>query len=305
LGFSCDSAGRKKMPETGPKPFVFVLMPFDEKFEEIYKLGIKPACVDAHAYCERVDEQIFEESILDRIYNQISKADMIISDMTDRNPNVFYETGYAHALKKRVILLTQDEKDIPFDLKHYAHIIYGGKILSLKDQLVPRLMHYISKPEAPQIDPLDGIEIYLEKEQLLDNITVVANEYNASMLYLNFFMFNKNLHVANLSNAKISLIRQPLPEYDYKSEDFTLVLSERGTTLPDGNEIQYISLRNQMFPHDWQSTTLYFAKNVKTAKKDALQKAILRISTPYSVRDIHFFVKYIVSVNNAKKTNRL
>lgn len=81
-----------------PKPFVFVLMPFSSDFDDAYKLGIKKACKEAGAYAERVDEQIFDEQILERVYNQIAKADLIISDMTGRNPNVFYETGYAHAL---------------------------------------------------------------------------------------------------------------------------------------------------------------------------------------------------------------
>jgi len=92
------------MSSTTPKPFVFVLMPFDPSFEDIYNLGIKAACHDAGAYCERVDEQIFQDSVLERIYNQISKADIIVADMTGKNPNVFYEAGYAHALGKSTIL---------------------------------------------------------------------------------------------------------------------------------------------------------------------------------------------------------
>ena len=52
------------MADTGPKPFVFVLMPFREDFNDIYALGIKAACDAAGAYCERVDEQIFMGSIL-------------------------------------------------------------------------------------------------------------------------------------------------------------------------------------------------------------------------------------------------
>src|SRR4051794_14017841 len=116
------------MKDTNPKAFAFVMMPFSEEFDDIYELGIKAACQEAGAYCERVDKQMFDEDILDRVYNQISKADIIIAEMTGRNPNVFYETGYAHALNKRVILLTQEAEDIPFDLKHYPHIIYGGKI---------------------------------------------------------------------------------------------------------------------------------------------------------------------------------
>jgi hypothetical protein len=77
--------------------------------------------------------------MFDRIFNQISKADVLIADMTGRNPNVFYEVGYAHALGKIVILVTQNADDIPFDLKHRQHIIYGGRIDSLKTQLTERL----------------------------------------------------------------------------------------------------------------------------------------------------------------------
>ena len=105
------------------KPFVFVLMPFNSDFDDVYKLGIKQAVIDAGGYCERVDEQYYEERMLDRIYNQINKADLIIADLTGRNANVFYEVGYAHALEKRVILLTQNNDDIPFDLKHHFHIL--------------------------------------------------------------------------------------------------------------------------------------------------------------------------------------
>ena len=51
------------MIQTFPKPFVFVLMPFGSDFADVYKLGIKAACEKAGAYCERVDEQFFVESI--------------------------------------------------------------------------------------------------------------------------------------------------------------------------------------------------------------------------------------------------
>ena len=121
-----------EIKSTAPKPFVFVLMPLDEEFDDIYKFGIKGASEDGGAYAERVDEQIFTEGILERIFNQINKADIIVADMTGRNANVFYEVGYAHALGKIVLLLTQNADDIPFDLKHKQHIVYAGKIKTLK-----------------------------------------------------------------------------------------------------------------------------------------------------------------------------
>src|SRR5258708_29277848 len=124
---------------TAPKRFVFVLMPFDEKFNDIYKFGIKGAADDAGGIAQRVDEQIYAEGILEQIFTQINKADVIVADMTGRNPNVFYEVGYAHALDKIVLLLTQDADDIPFDLKHHQHVVYGGSIETLKNQLVARI----------------------------------------------------------------------------------------------------------------------------------------------------------------------
>src|SRR5258708_22404496 len=123
----------------GRKPFAFVLMPFDPAFDDIYKLGIKPACDAGGAYCERVDEQMYEEQTLDRIYNQIQKADILVADMTGRNANVFYEVGYAHGLGRNVVMLTQIGDDIPFDLRHFPHIVYGNSISKLKADLVKKI----------------------------------------------------------------------------------------------------------------------------------------------------------------------
>jgi hypothetical protein len=130
------------MSKTTTKFFCFVLMPFSEDFDDIYNYGIKESCKAAGTYCERVDEQIYQNTILERIYTQIAKADLIIADMTGRNPNVFYEVGFAHALNKPTILLTQNTDDIPFDLKNYPHIIYSKKISVIREDLTKRLLWF-------------------------------------------------------------------------------------------------------------------------------------------------------------------
>lgn len=146
--------------------FVLVLMPFDEFFKEVYVSGVKPACQLAGALCERIDEMIFTRNILTQIYQKIKEADLIVAEMTGRNPNVFYEAGYAHALNKQVIFLTQKEEDIPFDLKHYPHIVYGGEINKLKDELFRKVSWVLQHPEEPlPIDELDRQEITLSELQ--------------------------------------------------------------------------------------------------------------------------------------------
>ena len=131
--------------------FAFVLMPFDPSFDDIYKLGIKEIADKLGIRAERVDEQIFhKENILERIYNQIDAADLVIADLTGRNPNVFYETGYAHAKGKLCLLLTSKADDIPFDLKHHRHLIYGDSIQNLRQALEKDLDWLKSKISSRQ-----------------------------------------------------------------------------------------------------------------------------------------------------------
>lgn len=162
------------MESTAPKPFVFVLMPFDAAFDDVYQLGIKRACEDAGAYAERVDEQDYQGSITQRIYNQIAKADAIVADMTGRNANVFYEVGYAHALGKHVIMLTQDAEDIPFDLKDYPHIVYEGRITDLIPELTRRVrwaMEHLG--QVLQVSPL---RFYVDSVPLNDETVVTRHK---------------------------------------------------------------------------------------------------------------------------------
>jgi hypothetical protein len=104
--------------------FAFVLMPFDSAFDDLYRFGIKEPAEQLGIVAERVDEQIYTESILERMYRQIDLADIIIADMSGQNPNVFYEVGYAHARLKLCILLTEKVSDIPFDLKRIGGMWY-------------------------------------------------------------------------------------------------------------------------------------------------------------------------------------
>lgn len=119
--------------------FAFVLMPFDKRFDDIYKIGIKEPALKLDIRAERVDEQIYVEGMLERIYCQIDEADIIIADLSGQNPNVFYEVGYAHAKGKICILLTSKTEDIPFDLKHKRHIIYGESIENLRKKITEEL----------------------------------------------------------------------------------------------------------------------------------------------------------------------
>lgn len=109
-----DVAGRK---------VCFVLIPFSEEFKQAYE-SIKAAVTLAGFTCYRADEIFQTRSIIQIIYDWIGRAEIVVADLTGRNPNVFYELGYAHALGKSTVLVTQDRNDVPFDLRHRQYVLY-------------------------------------------------------------------------------------------------------------------------------------------------------------------------------------
>lgn len=122
----------------------FIIMPFTDKLNPIYESIIRPVIKDLKLKSLRADEIFTSKPIVDDIWESIKKAKFLIADLTDRNANVFYELGLAHALNKDVILLTQDIDDVPFDLRHYRIIVYRDSI-SGADKLKSTLKDFINE----------------------------------------------------------------------------------------------------------------------------------------------------------------
>ncbi len=122
----------------------FIIMPFTDKLNPIYDSIIKPVIKDLKLECLRADEIFTSKPIIEDIWDNVKKARFLIADLTERNPNVFYELGLAHALNKEVILLTQDINDVPFDLRHFRIIVYQDSI-SGADKLKSTLKDFINE----------------------------------------------------------------------------------------------------------------------------------------------------------------
>jgi guanylate kinase len=101
----------------------FVLMPFREEYRPIYEDHIVPVCQSMNIEVTRADQIFSTRPIITDIVDAVKTAKIIIADLTDRNPNVFYEIGLCHATGKEVVLITQ-EAEAPFDLAHLRRIRY-------------------------------------------------------------------------------------------------------------------------------------------------------------------------------------
>ena len=99
----------------------FVAMPFgikeDIDFNAVFGELIKPALEAAGFEVFRADEEMRAGNIRTDMFQELLLADLVVADLSIDNPNVWYELGVRHALRKRgVIQITCRRDQMPFDL---------------------------------------------------------------------------------------------------------------------------------------------------------------------------------------------
>lgn len=112
-------------------PHLFVVMPFGPPYDDVYTEVIEPVGKDAGFRPIRADDMHGPGVILVDILREIRDSTVIVADISNANPNVYYEVGYAHAAGTPAILLANGGEQLPFDISGFRCIFYdntfGGK----------------------------------------------------------------------------------------------------------------------------------------------------------------------------------
>lgn len=128
-------------PEITEQVLISAMMPFDASFNQVYA-AIQGAAEDSELRCRRADDIWENPLVIQDVVSLIDRSKVVICDCTNRNPNVFYEIGIAHTLGREVILITQADADVPFDLRHLRYLRYlnnGEGLQELRRRLAQRL----------------------------------------------------------------------------------------------------------------------------------------------------------------------
>lgn len=135
-------------------PTCFVMQPFDggkfdKRFEEIFKPAIQAAELEPY----RVDRDPSVSIPVAEIERGIRAASLCLAEITEDNPNVWFELGYAIACNKEVVLVCSKERTtkFPFDVQHRTIIHYGtsspSDYATLKKQITAKIEAYLKKQE--------------------------------------------------------------------------------------------------------------------------------------------------------------
>jgi ATP-dependent Clp protease ATP-binding subunit ClpA len=102
----------------------FVLIPFNEEFDEIYDHYIKPALEHHGLNVLKADSIYKPGNILSQIWSLIRSAEVIIADVSGKNANVIFELGLCYGIQRCPILLTRDPNELPFNIRNLRYINY-------------------------------------------------------------------------------------------------------------------------------------------------------------------------------------
>lgn len=101
----------------------YVICPIDEKgspvrrrSDQLLKHVIRPAIKKFGYEVRRSDMDAEPGDIPAQIIRQMASAELVIADLTDFNPNVFYELAIRHVAAKPLVQLIQEGQEIPFDV---------------------------------------------------------------------------------------------------------------------------------------------------------------------------------------------
>jgi nucleoside 2-deoxyribosyltransferase len=147
----------------------FVIMPFDEMYDDVYNTIKESADSSGMVHkCWRLDEERPAGIITERLLSALRDCTACIADISNCKPNVMWEVGFAMALDKPIIIITQSDTGIPFDIQGMQHIRYNREHLS----------HSLKTPLTKMIKDtllhLTATELRLKESQ--DKIQSLTNE---------------------------------------------------------------------------------------------------------------------------------
>ena len=264
----------------------FVIMPVSKTkscsargWTSIFNEMIKPAVAGSRLgfTCERSRPRT--GSLIRDILNELNTADVVIADLTDMNPNVFYELGVRHTLRNRTVLIAQDMKHVPSDLTSYWVVTYKKDLSGLQDfknKMKDTLRAMMKNPEKPDNPVADFLG---EK-----NISLLSQERSANLRKLTALVseFSYNLRSIDqvLSALKDSqkAQKQKKGQYAVSSSRFNNVclnelLSTRYIELPK-EDMNLLMALNQMFISENARLDLWRIADFQASVEKKLEKGL-------------------------------
>ena len=201
--------------------------PTRERADNVYKYLIAPVCEELGYKPVRVDHVNAVDNINATIINFLKTAPMVIADMTDHNPNAFYELGFRQALELPLVPIIRVGERLPFDVMTTRTVFYDtdvSKIEESKENLKSKIQSFenFKMPESSldksvTLDELDD-KLTKKLDKILNLLEKNQSNYSPGIirgLNLNESQFDYQ-SIVKQSQNRFTQIQNPLSSHEDK-----------------------------------------------------------------------------------------
>lgn len=197
------------------KPTAFVIQSFDGgKFDRRYAETVRPGIVKGGADPQRADDILGIQPVVQKIEDAIRRADICVAEVSDNNPNVWLELGYALALNRPTVILCDRSlrERLPFDVQHRPVIFYTTESKGGYDELEGRisaeirnLAKEIALEAAQPILEMGAIDTGDLRGQEVSVLAALLTAWSSSPAGLSNWEIGKKLEKTGYSDTQLAM----------------------------------------------------------------------------------------------------
>lgn len=230
------------------KPVCGIIMPISaidgcpgEHWAEVKNIISESICAagyDPNLVSDAEDIGIIQKRIIQNIYNN----DIVVCDVSGKNPNVMFELGMRLAFDKPAIIVIDDKTDYSFDTSPIEHLSYPrdlryNKILEFKEQLAKKIKATVEKAKSDStyttfLKNFGTFEIaHLEKKEgTINDLLLERMDFIAHRLY----RLEDRLNITSSDTNTIDgMIFERIQDFCNNEKISVEHLKKRGTILRD------------------------------------------------------------------------
>ena len=241
----------------------FVIMPFSYDLDNTY-MTIETVATGRKIQCVRADNiSTTSEPILSKICTQISQAYFIIVDITNLNPNVFYELGIAHVLRdaNKVLIIKEEQTLCPSDISHLHYYEYSKSNLKHLKEIIEKFFDE-NNIFSDLYSILNFLDLLPNNKELSENFIVslsdcIKDDMDCLIMLLNnqvtSSMQTQTINLLTTLTVALNDLQQSSDLYSLYSELILFIISKIGNAFDISKYIsqlfssKFLNISNEWF----------------------------------------------------------
>ena len=119
-----------------------------KRADQVFKHIIEPVTLELKYRAKRADHTNRPGIITSKVLTAVADSDLVVADLTDHNPNVFYELAIRHAAQRPVVQLIDAAQELPFDVANMRTIYVDIHDLDSAEDARKQLKEHVQAAEA-------------------------------------------------------------------------------------------------------------------------------------------------------------